>query len=62
MDEILKGIMKQMGKIPYPRFIIMQKEAAEELFQKEFQHIPDHEAGLFKIHKNGKVTGKMIKV
>jgi len=58
MKDLFESIIEQTKEAPYPRYIIMQKEAAEELFQKEFKHIPNDEAGMFKIHKNGKVLVK----
>ena len=62
MKDLFDSIVRATDDDSYPKIVIIKKEDAEELFQMEFQHIPDDTPGVFKIHKNGKVTGKMLAI
>lgn len=56
------SLIKAMGKGSYPRYVFMKKEDAEQVFNKKFKHIPSDTPAVFKIYKNKKVTGKIVKV
>lgn len=62
MNDMFKSVLDAMRGGEYPRYVLMKKEDAEEVFDKEFKHIPTDSPGVFKIQRNGTVTGKMIKV
>jgi hypothetical protein len=62
MEDMFKSLIKALNNVPYPRYVVMKKEDAEEVFNKKFKHIPDDTPALFTIYKNNKVTGKIIKI